>query len=161
MTERGTAFPPAWPTTEELRIWRDFIETTEALRSELGSRLQSESSLSPGDYAVLLALREADGRRLRSSGLAAAVGWERSRLSHQLGRMERRGLIRREECATDSRGAEVVLTAEGAEAFRNASLPHLRAVRELFVQPLTPDDLAAAARIAVALRQGLTAPRAS
>ncbi|NEB03392.1 MarR family transcriptional regulator [Streptomyces sp. SID13726] len=155
MTERRKAFP----TAEELRIWRDFIETTEALRSELGSRLHSESSLSPGDYAVLLALREADGHRLRSSALAAAVGWERSRLSHQLGRMERRSLLRRQECATDSRGAEVVLTAAGAEAFRNASLPHLRAVRELFVQALTPEDLAAADRIATALRARLTASR--
>lgn len=145
------------PTAEELRIWRDFIETTEALRAGLSSRLQRESSLSPGDYAVLLALREADGRRLRSSDLAARVGWERSRLSHQIGRMERRGLIRREECVTDSRGAEVVLTPEGAEAFRNASLPHLRAVRELFVAALTPDQLAAAAEISTALRNHLTA----
>ncbi|MER5791148.1 MarR family transcriptional regulator [Streptomyces sp. NPDC001980] len=146
-----------FPSPEELRIWRDFIETTEALRSELSSRLQRESSLSPGDYAVLLALREADGRRLRSSELAARVGWERSRLSHQIGRMERRGLIRREECVTDSRGAEVVLTPEGAEAFRNASLPHLRAVRELFVAALTPDQLAAAEEITAALRNHLTA----
>lgn len=148
-----------YPTAEELRIWRDFIEATEVLRSELSSRLQRESTLSSGDYAVLLALREADGRRLRSSELAAQVGWERSRLSHQIGRMERRGLIRREECATDSRGAEVVLTAEGAEAFRNASLPHLRAVRELFVSALTPDQLTAAEQIATALRTRLAAAR--
>ncbi|MFD4596574.1 MarR family winged helix-turn-helix transcriptional regulator [Streptomyces sp. NPDC058464] len=151
-----TARRKEFPTAEELRIWRDFIETTEALRAELASRMQHESSLSPGDYAVLLALREADGRRLRSSELAARVGWERSRLSHQIGRMERRGLLRREECATDSRGAEVVLTAEGAEAFRNASLPHLRAVRELFVTALTPDQLAAAEGISAALRNHLT-----
>lgn len=145
----------ALPTPEELRIWRDFIETTEALRSELTSRLQSESALSPGDYAVLLALREAQGRRLRSSELAARVGWQRSRLSHHLGRMERRGLVRREECATDSRGAEVVLTGEGADAFRRASLPHLRAVRELFVASLTLAQLATADELAGALRAGL------
>ncbi|MEV6025267.1 MarR family transcriptional regulator [Streptomyces sp. NPDC052036] len=149
----------AYPTSEELRIWRDFIETTEALRSELSSRMQRESSLSPGDYAVLLALREAEGRRLRSSELAARIGWERSRLSHQIGRMERRGLIRREECVTDSRGAEVVLTPQGAEAFRDASLPHLRDVHELFVNTLTRDQLAAAEQIATALRNGLKVPR--
>ncbi|WP_089105773.1 MarR family winged helix-turn-helix transcriptional regulator [Streptomyces hyaluromycini] len=152
-----TARRKEFPTAEELRIWRDFIETTEALRAELAARLQRESSLSPGDYAVLLALREAEGRRLRSSELAARVGWERSRLSHQIGRMERRGLIRREECVTDSRGAEVVLTPEGAQAFRNASLPHLRAVRELFVAALTPDQLVAAQQITTALRNHLTA----
>ncbi|MEV6992816.1 MarR family transcriptional regulator [Streptomyces sp. NPDC093228] len=141
-----------YPTVEELRDWRDFIETAEALRSELASRLQKEFALSPGDYAVLLALSEADDFRMRSSGLAAAIHWERSRLSHQLGRMERRGLIRRDECATDNRGAEVALTDQGAQAFRKASLPHLRAIRELFVEPLTPEQIAAVGDIMATLR---------
>jgi DNA-binding MarR family transcriptional regulator len=139
------------PTSEQLRVWRDFIETADVLRARLSSRLQTESALSPGDYAVLLALSEAEAHRLRSSELAVHVGWERSRLSHHLGRMERRELIRREECATDSRGAEVVLTTAGAEAFRAASIPHLRAVRELFVDALTPEQLTAAGEIAAAL----------
>lgn len=143
------------PTTEELRIWRDFVETGEALRSVLASRLQSETSLSPGDYAVLLALSEAPGSRMRSSSLAGAIGWERSRLSHHLSRMERRGLIRRQEAATDSRGAEVVLSVAGDEVFRSATFPHLRAVRELFVDALTPDQLAAAGEVAAALRKHL------
>ncbi|RZU76384.1 DNA-binding MarR family transcriptional regulator [Micromonospora kangleipakensis] len=147
------------PTAEQLRIWRDFIETAETLRSELTSRLQRESSLSPGDYAVLLALSEAEGRRMRSSELAAGIGWERSRLSHHLGRMERRALIRREEYAADNRGAEVVLTPTGAEAFRGATVPHLRAVRELFVDALTPDQLAAAGEVAATLRAHLGSSR--
>ncbi|MGI5238401.1 MarR family winged helix-turn-helix transcriptional regulator [Dactylosporangium sp. CA-139066] len=140
------------PTRDELRVWRDFIETAEALRTQLSARLQSETGLSPADYAVLLALSEADGGRLRSSDLAEAVGWQRSRLSHHLARMEPRGLIRREECATDSRGAEVVLTAPGAETFRAATFPHLRAVRELFVDALTPEQLATLADVTAALR---------
>ncbi|MER7441860.1 MarR family winged helix-turn-helix transcriptional regulator [Micromonospora avicenniae] len=143
------------PTAEELRIWRDFIETTDVLRSRIASRLQSESALSPGDYAVLLALTEAPEQQMRSSELAAHIGWERSRLSHHLGRMERRGLIRRQECATDPRGAEVHLTAAGAEAFRGSTVPHLRAIRELFVDALTPDQLVAAGEIAAALRAHL------
>jgi DNA-binding MarR family transcriptional regulator len=147
------------PTAEQLRIWRDFIETADALRSELSSRLQSESSLSPGDYVVLLALSEAEGWRMRSSELAAGIGWERSRLSHHLGRMERRGLIRREECAADNRGAEVVLAPTGAEAFRGATVPHLRAVRELFVDALTPDQLVAAGEVAATLRAHLGSSR--
>jgi DNA-binding MarR family transcriptional regulator len=147
------------PTRAELRIWREFIETAEALRSELAGRLQAESSVSPGDYAVLLALSEAPERRMRSSELAAQIGWERSRLSHHLGRMEPRGLIRREECAADSRGAEVVLTSAGADTFRRASVPHLRAVRELFVDALTPDQLAAAGQLAATLRARLDSSR--
>ncbi|WP_155368435.1 MarR family winged helix-turn-helix transcriptional regulator [Catellatospora vulcania] len=143
------------PTTEELRIWRDFIETSEGLRSQLTARLQSESSLSSGDYAVLLALSEAEGHRMRSSDLAAHIDWERSRLSHHLGRMERRDLIRREECAADSRGADIVLTATGLQSFRQATVPHLSAVRELFVAALTPEQLTAAGDIAAALRAHL------
>ena len=96
-------------TSAELAVWRSLIDTTADLRRILSAQLQ-ESGLSPADYQVLLALSEADGRRLRSSQLAASIDWERSRLSHHLGRMERRGLVRRDDCATDSRGAEISLT---------------------------------------------------
>jgi DNA-binding MarR family transcriptional regulator len=142
-------------TRDELRIWRDYIETAETLRARLASRLQAESSLSSGDYQVLLALSEADGRRLRSSELAATIGWERSRLSHHLGRMEKRGLIRREECADDSRGAHIVLTDPGAEAFRRGSIPHLRAVHETFIDAFTPDQLSQIQGLTLTLRAHL------
>jgi DNA-binding MarR family transcriptional regulator len=143
------------PQAGELRVWREFIETFEALRAEVASRLLAETALSAGDYVVLLALSEAPGERLRSSQLAAAVAWERSRLSHHLARMERRGLIRREECADDSRGAEVVLATDGAAAFHQATVPHLRAVRELFVDAFTPDQLESVASLALVLRAHL------
>ncbi len=146
---------PGLPTRSELQTWREFIETTEALRSVLAARLHRDTGLSPGDYAVLLALTEADDHRMRSSSLATHVGWERSRLSHHLGRMERRRLIRREECVADNRGAEVVLEPAGAEAFFAATVPHLRAVHELFVDALTPEQLAAAQDLAAALRKQL------
>jgi DNA-binding MarR family transcriptional regulator len=144
------------PTADELRIWRGFIETALALNSRLASRMHEESALSPGDHAVLLALSEATGRRLRSSELAEAVGWERSRLSHHIRRMEGRGLIRRDDCAVDYRGAEVVLTDEGAQAFRSASVPHLRAVRELFIDALTPEQLDQVDQFTTALRTRLS-----
>jgi DNA-binding MarR family transcriptional regulator len=143
------------PTAAELRAFRAFIETTEELRSLLGARIQSESGLSTGDYGVLLALSEADGHRIRSSDLADRIGWERSRLSHHLGRMERRGLIAREECITDNRGAEIVLVAAGADAFRASNAPHLHAIRELFVDALSPEQLTAAEDIANTLREHL------
>jgi DNA-binding MarR family transcriptional regulator len=144
------------PTRVELQTWRDFVETTEALRTVLAARLQSDTGLSPGDYGVLLALSEAENGRMRSSELASRVGWERSRLSHHLGRMERRQLIRRAKTATDSRGAEIILAPAGATAFRAATVPHLRAIRELFVDALTPEQVAAAAGIAAALREHLS-----
>lgn len=146
---------------EELRIWRDYLETGDVLRGRLANRLQTESALSTGDYAVLLALSEAADHRLRASALAEAIEWERSRLSHHLGRMERRGLIRREECAEDSRGAEVVLTEHGSQSFRRAAVPHLRAVQELFIDALTPAQLDAIDEVMTTLRQHLGLSRPS
>lgn len=143
------------PQAGELQVWREFIETFEALRSEVASRLLAETSLSAGDYTVLLALSEAPGERMRSSQLATAVAWERSRLSHHLARMERRGLIVREECAADSRGAEVVLTAAGSAAFHQATVPHLRTIRELFVDAFTADQLETIASISSTLGEHL------
>ncbi|MBM9506224.1 MarR family winged helix-turn-helix transcriptional regulator [Actinacidiphila acididurans] len=155
MTHTTGARSGRWLTPYELATWRAFIETAEQLRNVLGARLREDSGLSEGDYAVLLALSEAEGRRLRSSALAAHIDWERSRLSHHLGRMERRGLIAREECEDDNRGAEVVATAEGMSAFRRATVPHLRAVRELFLDALTPEQLDAVAEITAVLRDRL------
>ena len=140
----------------ELRVWRDFVETGDRLRSLLAARLQAESELSTGDYAVLLALAEARGTRIRSSELADHVNWERSRLSHHLGRMESRGLVRREKCATDNRGSEIVLTDHGKAQFRRASAPHLKAVQELFLDALDPALLGKVDEITRALDGHLT-----
>jgi DNA-binding MarR family transcriptional regulator len=139
-------------TTRELAVWRSLIDTTEELRRVLGAQLHEVSGLSPADYQVLLALHEADGRRLRSSDLAASVDWERSRLSHHLRRMERRGLIRRDDCATDHRGAEISFTPEGADTFRRATAPHMMAVKRHFADALTSSQLNALADILKALR---------
>lgn len=139
------------PTPDQLRIWRDFIETGEQLRARLAAQLQNDSSLSSGDYQVLLALSEAVEHSARSSELAALIDWERSRLSHHLGRMEKRGLVRRVPCADGAHGVDVLLTDEGAEAFRAANVPHLRAIRELFVDALSPEQLVAVDDVTTAL----------
>lgn len=143
------------PTRSQLRIWRDYIETSQALSARLGARLLSESALSTGDYRVLLALTEAPQYTLRSAELAARIDWERSRLSHHLGRMEKRGLIRRVPCADGAHGVDVSATDSGRAAFRAGSVPHLRAVRELFVEALTPQQLAQLDEISVALQRHL------
>ncbi|MBB2957582.1 MarR family winged helix-turn-helix transcriptional regulator [Pseudoclavibacter helvolus] len=150
--QRTQINPRTQISAEELRVWRGFIETTSVLNSRLASRMQSESALSTGDYGVLLALREAPGRSLRSSELASSIGWERSRLSHQLGRMEKRGLLRRDPCPEDTRGSVVSLTDEGATAFRRGSVPHLKAIQELFLDALSPEQLAQVASLTDALR---------
>jgi DNA-binding MarR family transcriptional regulator len=143
----------------QLAVWRGLVDTTAQLSRLLGARLQEDTSLSPADYQVLLALSEAAGRRLRSSRLAAAIDWERSRLSHHLARMQRRGLIGRDECATDSRGAEVFMTEDGARVFRRATAPHARAIKAHFADALTPEQFEALDEILQALRDHLEGGR--
>lgn len=152
----GPVGPRKAPTAQELRAWRAFIETSEALKSVVAAQLQAESGLSRGDYGVLLALSEAPGRRLRSSHLADTINWERSRLSHHLRRMEQRGLVIREAVAQDDRGAHVVLTPEGAHALRNASPAHLRTVQSLFINALAPEQLGALEEVMSTLRAHLS-----
>jgi DNA-binding MarR family transcriptional regulator len=141
-------------TSAELATWRSLLDTTEELRRLLGTELQ-ETSLSPADYQVLLALTEVHGKRMRSSELARTIDWERSRLSHHLGRMERRRLIRRDDCAIDSRGSEVSLTAEGARVFRRATAPHMRSIKRHFASALTPEQFMALAGILSSLQNHL------
>src|ERR1700726_2193798 len=116
-------------TSAELATWRSLIDTTAELRRILGAELQ-DSTPPRAAYRAPWALSEADGRRMRSSALASSIDWERSRLSHHLGRMEGRHLIRRDSCDTDSRGAEVSLTPEGGRAFRRATAPHMRSIKK-------------------------------
>jgi DNA-binding MarR family transcriptional regulator len=146
------------PTPAELASWRAHIETFEILRARVEARLHDDAQLSSGDYKVLLALSEAEASTMRSSALAAHIEWERSRLSGHLGRMEKRGLIRREPCADDARGSEVVLTEAGADAFRASTIPHLRAIKEIFVDAFTPEQLARIDDVTRAMRAHLGLP---
>ena len=143
------------PTAAELEVWRRFIETSFDLKARMDRAMLAESGLSASDYAVLLALSRVEDRWLRTSDLAAAVFWERSRLSHHVKRMVDRGLVRRERSAADQRGSEVHMTAAGLEALRDASGPHLRTVRELFVDALSDEQQEAVASAMATLGEHL------
>ncbi|MBU8807385.1 MarR family winged helix-turn-helix transcriptional regulator [Mycolicibacterium goodii] len=107
---------------------------------EMNRQLQADSGLSLSDYDVLVALSDEDEEGMRVSDLAAQIGWERSRLSHQLRRMEQRGLTARRPSAEDGRTTIVVLTATGRRAIEDAAPGHVDLVRGLFFDPL-PDNL--------------------
>ena len=85
---------------------------TSQLNARMNRQLQDDSGVSLADYDVLVALSEAPAAAagLRDRNVLA---WEQSRVSHQLARMQRRGLVAREECRADARGAFVVLTDAG------------------------------------------------
>ena len=102
-----------WLSAEEERSWRTFIRLHQRLSRHLTANLQSQSGLSGADFEILVALTDVTDGRVRFQDLAQEIDWERSRLSHQVARMIKRGLVAREECAEDGRGAFVVITAQG------------------------------------------------
>ena len=130
-----------WLDEREARAWRALQRLRTPLEAALNRQLAKDSGLSTADYAVLVALSEAPGRRLRARDLGMSIGWEKSRLSHQLRRMETRGLVGRQECPTDARGAFLVLTEAGLSALQQAAPGHVTAVRRLMIDALTPDQL--------------------
>jgi DNA-binding MarR family transcriptional regulator len=105
-----------WLNDKQQRTWREFLQVKSRLDVELNRQLQECNDLSQSDYAVLVELNEAAEGRLRPVELGAVLAWEQSRLSHHLSRMVKRGLVVREECTSDRRGAYVVLTRAGKHA---------------------------------------------
>ena len=130
-----------WLTPEEQRAWRGFVRLHERLGGRLGRLLQSESNVSPADFAVLVHLTDTPEGRQRYQDLARALEWEKSRMSHHIARMAGRGMVVREDCLEDARGAFVVITDVGRAAVEATAPRHVEAVRELFLDHVTPAEL--------------------
>lgn len=137
-----------WLTADEQRAWRAVVWLQGPLMAELGRRLVRDSGLSFAEYEVLVALSEAPGGQLSVRQLLDAIDWEASRLSHQLTRMQARGLVVRRASALDARRSEVTLTDRGEAAIRAAAPAHVRAVRDLLIARLDPAQLQALAELA-------------
>jgi DNA-binding MarR family transcriptional regulator len=136
-----------WLTEEEQRAWRGLLRMTSRLNARMNRQLQDEYGISLADYEVLVALSEAPEGRLRVFETVDALAWEQSRVSHQLARMQRRGLITRQDCATDARGAFAVLTEAGRAAIERAAPAHVEMVRQLVFDGLGHDQLTALTEI--------------
>ena len=130
-----------WLAADEQRAWRQWLALTTRLPARLNRQLQADSDLSLADFDVLVQLTDVPAGRLRVGELGAALGWEKSRLSHHLTRMERRGLVAREDAAADGRGSEVVLTPAGRAAIEAAAPAHVAAVRALVFDVLTEEQV--------------------
>ena len=139
----GAMSETRWLTEAEQRMWRRYRHVNQLLELATERQLQRDAAMSHSDYAVLVCLSEADGVGLRARELGAALGWDRSRVSHQVRRMEGRGLVSKSTCAEDGRGTIVSLTAEGARAIAEVAPKHVEKVRDLFIDILTADEVAA------------------
>jgi DNA-binding MarR family transcriptional regulator len=136
-----------WLDDDEQAAWRGMLVMQAKLQARLSRAMQRDAGLSDADYGVLVELTEAPEGKLRIFQLGRFLQWEKSRLSHHLRRMEARGLVAREECETDRRGAYVVVTKKGRVAIERAAPKHVAEVRQAFMDALDPAQLEQLRRI--------------
>jgi DNA-binding MarR family transcriptional regulator len=132
---------PRWLDDREQRAWRSLMTMQADLSLYIERQLRRRNGLSSADYEVLAHLSEAPDGRLRAFALGEALRWEKSRLSQHLTRMEKRGLVARERCVSDQRGAVAVITPQGRELIEAAAPPHVEDVRRILIDDLTPEQL--------------------
>jgi DNA-binding MarR family transcriptional regulator len=135
-----------WLDTEQREAWRSFTLMQLQLFAFLGRELTA-SGLAYQDYVVLAELSDRPENRARFSELGQQLGWEKSRVSHHIARMEKRGLVARVKCETDLRGAFVAMTEEGRAAIAAAAPAHVETVRRQFIDLLTPGQLQTLAEV--------------
>lgn len=131
---------PRWLTPQEQRAWRAHLAAHRLLFAQLDRDLQG-TGLSLNDYEILVNLSESPDHRMRMSELADATIQSRSRLSHQISRMEAAGLVVRENCEDDRRGTFAVLTDRGWDAIQQVAPDHVDSVRRHFIDLLTPEQV--------------------
>jgi DNA-binding MarR family transcriptional regulator len=120
--------------------WRSLDAMHRQLGHALEGLLQNDAGLSGADFQVLSTLCEADNTMLRSGDLAELIGWEKSRLSHQVSRMQARGLVERRECESDLRGTWIAITDAGHELARAAMPERIAAMRAMFFDVLSEEE---------------------
>jgi DNA-binding MarR family transcriptional regulator len=136
-----------WLSADEQLLWRRWLRLNALLPGVLHRDLQADAGLSLPDFEVLVKLTETAEERVRVTDLARELNWERSRVSHHVTRMERRGLVERSECHDDGRGAWVILTKQGRSAIERAAPGHAATVRRLVFDDLSPQELRVMTRV--------------
>jgi DNA-binding MarR family transcriptional regulator len=144
-----------WLTKEEERTWRGFQFVQLRLGALLAQHMGEVTDISYTDYMILVALTDQPESSMRLFEMSRALGWEKSRLSHHVGRMVERGLVTRSECPEDRRGTRVAITPHGMSQLREEAPYHVATVRRLFIDKLTPQQKEALAALSETVLPGL------
>ncbi|GAA2863807.1 MarR family transcriptional regulator [Actinoplanes cyaneus] len=130
-------------TPEQWELWHSWMQAHRLLQRELDRDLQRDHGISKAEFSVLVTLHEARGGAMRVGELAESLGWEKSRVAHQLTRMENRELVDRTDHESNGRRVSIRLTAKGRSAAENAIVSHGANIRRHFFDALTSDQAAA------------------
>ncbi|WP_084529679.1 MarR family winged helix-turn-helix transcriptional regulator [Nocardia crassostreae] len=136
-----------WLDDVEMRAWLGYVFTRDLIAAAVGRDSLRESNLTYVEYTVLARLSNAPNHRRSFAELAAVLEWSQSRLSHQITRMEKRGLVARESIPDDARRTAAVLTDKGAQVLEGAAPSHVNSVRRHMVDVLDRTQLTALADI--------------
>ncbi|MFF2189958.1 MarR family winged helix-turn-helix transcriptional regulator [Streptomyces sp. NPDC058155] len=151
----GSEGRPLWLNAEEQRVWQAYLQATTLLEDHLDRQLQRDAGMPHIYYALLVHLARAPHHRLRMTRLAQNAKITRSRLSHAIARLERNGWVRREDCPSDKRGQNAILTDEGEEVLRRSAPGHVTAVRQAIFDRLDPEQVTQLGEIMRVLAEGL------
>ena len=127
-----------WLSASQQQLWRNWIAASTLLPDRLSRDLQQAHDISLPDYEILVRLSESPDREIRMSELAEKTLSSRSRLSHQIDRMEQAGLVTRRMCTEDRRGQWCTLTDAGWKLLVKAAPTHVDSVRRHLVDVLSP-----------------------
>jgi len=147
-----------WLSDEEQAAWRAYLLAFQLLWEDLDRELQRDAGLAHSHYGILVALSEAPDRRLRMSDLAQLQRYSQSRLTHAIARLERDGYVVREQCPTDRRGQNAVLTPAGMKTLEAAAPGHVAEVRAKVFDRLSDAQVAALRDVCENLLEGLDRP---
>lgn len=132
---------PRWLNEQEQEFWRLLLAANRKIDRTIDIALQQANGLTSSEFAVLVTLSEAPSREMRLRDLCAELDWDRSRASHQITRMERRGLVNKFKYEADGRGVIITLTADGMERLKEAAPSHVETVRRLVIDDLNHEDI--------------------
>ncbi|GAB3500123.1 MarR family winged helix-turn-helix transcriptional regulator [Nocardiopsis coralliicola] len=147
-----------WLTAREQRVWRSYLRAQSRIDTELDGGLRRGSGLTLVEYGILVTLSESADRRMRMRHLADSVLVSKSRLTHQIARLESAGHVRREPCEDDRRGFWAVLTDSGLAVLRAAAPAHAAQVRARVFDRLSPAQMAAFGEIMALLEADEPSP---
>ncbi|WP_406148194.1 MarR family winged helix-turn-helix transcriptional regulator [Streptomyces sp. NBC_01012] len=146
---------PRWLTDEEQSVWQAYLQATALMEDHLDRQLQRDARMPHVYYGLLVHLSRAPRRRKRMTELAKDAKITRSRLSHAVARLEKNGWVRRENCRTDKRGQNAILTDEGEAMLARSAPGHVEAVRQAMFDRLSPEQVKHLGEIMQVIASGL------
>jgi transcriptional regulator, MarR family len=132
---------PNWLSDDEQKFWRLLLAASRKVNHHIETVLQDDHNLTSAEFAVLVNLSESPEKEIRLRDLCNILNWDRSRASHQVSRMQKRGLLTKRRCIGDGRGVIIELTDEGDRRIRNAAPSHVESVRDVIFNNLDPELL--------------------